>query len=510
MSALPTLTRPTGATAWRSARTPDADAPGVQDAPDSDAPGASTGPGLELVFTAIFALFGWVAGTSRLSDNSFFWHLRTGEWILDHGRVPQHDVFSFTAPGTKWVAQSWLAEVIYGALNRSVGAFGIRAFLGVTGVAIAVLVYRLALRLCRSPLRASGIAAVALACVFSLWSERPLILGLLFLVVLLWVVEVPDCFVGRHPLVVIPVLMWLWVNVHGSFALGFAYLGLHLIGRWVEGLPPWAGRERAITIGAAIAFAVTFVNPYGVSLVLFPINLLSRGEILSQVIEWQSPDFRSTWGIALGLWICLFIAAVARGGHRVSRRDLIVAVPMLLLALWALRNIAIAPLVGLPVVARAFAVDTRAPARYGRAFIVAATAAIVAVGVMVGVTAAGERDFAFDSYPVRSLRYVAEHDLLGSRMFTDDADAGYVILRYAPEQPVFMDDRYDMYPTDVIDDYFTVSEGKPGWSRVLERHDVDVVVWPRDSALSSLLAQSDVWERVQRDKTYEVWVRQVV
>jgi hypothetical protein len=28
--------------------------------------------------------------------------------------------------------------------------------------------------------------------------------------------------------------------------------------------------------------------------------------------------------------------------------------------------------------------------------------------------------------------------------------------------------------------------------------------------LSSLLSQSDVWERVQRDKTYEVWVRQVV
>ena len=125
---------------------------------------------------------------------------------------------------------------------------------------------------------------------------------------------------------------------------------------------------------------MSFVNPYGVSLVLFPIELLSRSEILSHVIEWQSPDFRSRWGIALALWICVFIAAVARGRHRVSRRDLIVTVPMLLLALWALRNIAVAPLIGLPVVAHTFAVETDAPERFSKTFLAAATAAIVVIG----------------------------------------------------------------------------------------------------------------------------------
>ena len=161
---------------------------------------------------------------------------------------------------------------------------------------------------------AFAISAAALVCVFALWSERPLVIGLLFLLVLLWVVEVPDSIVGRHPLVVIPVLMWLWANVHGSFALGFAYLGLHLVGRWVDGSPPWVGRERVIATGALIGFVVSFVNPYGVSLVLFPIELLSRWEILSHVIEWQSPDFRSKWGIALAIWICVFIAAVRAAG----------------------------------------------------------------------------------------------------------------------------------------------------------------------------------------------------
>ena len=32
-----------------------------------------------------------------------------------------------------------------------------------------------------------------------------------------------------------PVLMWLWANIHGTYPLGFAYLGLHLLGRWLDG-----------------------------------------------------------------------------------------------------------------------------------------------------------------------------------------------------------------------------------------------------------------------------------
>jgi len=500
-----TLTRtPRPATGERGASASGAVSPALT--PPIATPGRR-GVGLDAVLTALVALFGWVAGIARLSDNSFFWHLRTGEWILDHGTVPRHDIFSFTAPGTKWVAQSWLAELLYGGLNRTVGAFGIRVFVGLIGAAVGVLAYRLALRLCRSTLRAFAISAVALLCVYALWSERPLVIGLLFLLVLLWVVEVPDSLVGRHPVIVVPVLMWLWVNVHGSFALGFAYLGLHLVGRWVDGSPPWRGRERVITTGAAIGFLVSFINPYGVSLVLFPIELLSRSEILSHVIEWQSPDFRSRWGIALALWICVFIAAVARGRHRVSRRDLIVTVPMLLLALWALRNIAVAPLIGLPIVARAFAVDDDAPERFSKTFLAVATAAIVMIGLMVGVSAAGEPDFAVESYPVQSMRYIANHDLLGSRIFTDDADAGYVILAYAPAQRVFMDDRYDMYPRKVIDDYFTVSDGLHGWSRALDRSRVDVVVWTRHGALSSLLDNSPGWERVHTDATHAVWVR---
>ena len=104
------------------------------------------------VFSGVFALFGWAVGISSLSDNSFFWHLRTGEYILDHG-IPHHDVFSFTAPGTHVdravVARRAHVRVLY----RSFGAFGVRFFVGLVGAGIGLLAYRLALRLARDRVR---------------------------------------------------------------------------------------------------------------------------------------------------------------------------------------------------------------------------------------------------------------------------------------------------------------------------------------------------------------------
>src|SRR4051812_5080167 len=108
---------------------------------------------LAAAFTAAFAVGGWKIGLQRLHDNSFLVHLTTGRWILDHG-IPHRDAYSFTAPGTRFIAQSWLAELVYGLLERSVGAIGIRLLMGVCAASVMVLPYRVALQCCHDRVRA--------------------------------------------------------------------------------------------------------------------------------------------------------------------------------------------------------------------------------------------------------------------------------------------------------------------------------------------------------------------
>jgi len=464
---------------------------------------------LSAVYAAAFAFAGFTVGMTRLKDNSFFWHLRTGELILDEG-IPRVDPYSYTASGTRWIAQSWLAEVTYGVLDRVFGAYSIRVFTGLLGASIALLAYTLALRLSRDRLRAGMLTAVALGGLYAQFSSRPLLIGVLLLLLLVWLVELPQSWLGRHELVAIPVLLWLWINVHGTFVLGFAYLALHLVGRWLDGARPWDGRQRRLLTGGAVAALLVFVNPYGWRLVVFPLTLLDRGEHLRRIVEWRSPSFTSLVGAAFAAWIAVFLVVVARRGA--SRRDLVVAVPFLLLGLWALRNVAIAPLVTLPIAAAALGRGERVreesdllPFAWR---VVLAGLAIGAVGV-AGV-AAGEPDYNFAPYPVEALEEVRERGLEGRNLLTTDATSGFVILAEWPRQRVFSDDRIDMYPRDVAEAYFNFVDGAPEWSDALEQYDVEVVVWPNERPLAQLLDESRGWERIYDGESDSVWVRRDV
>ncbi len=68
------------------------------------------------LFVAIFFVCLFVLTAREISDPDFWWHLRTGEYIVQTATVPRADVFSGTVAGRPWVAHEWLSEVIIYAL----------------------------------------------------------------------------------------------------------------------------------------------------------------------------------------------------------------------------------------------------------------------------------------------------------------------------------------------------------------------------------------------------------
>ncbi|SFN95993.1 hypothetical protein SAMN04489713_103554 [Actinomadura madurae] len=454
--------------------------------------------------SVIWMALGFMSGLEPLDDNSFLTHLQTGQWILAHG-VPHGDIYSYTVPGTAWIAQSWLVEALYAAIDKTAGPSWILILDCIVNAAIALLAFRLADRL-RGGARTAQLVLPALAVSLHFWVERPLVFGILALVLLIWIVEVPDSPIGRRPLVLLPVLMCLWANVHGSFALGFTYIALHLIGRWLEGAAPWRGAERRLLQASALAFAACFINPYGYRLVLFPVDLVSRGEVLRNVQEWGSPDFRTTLGAAFALWIAVFVIVLARGPGKASTRDLVVTVPFLLLGLWALRNIALAPLVGLPVAARVLGTRPEREERRHIADLGIIALVVAAVALFAGTTLSRPA-FSFEKYPVRAMRVVEQNGLLGQRLFTTHTWNAYVIHEYWPRQKVFMDDRYDMYPVAFTKEYMKVREGGPEWRGMLDRYRVNVVIWETGTPLAGAIAADPGWRQIYRDGQATVLVR---
>ena len=443
--------------------------------------------------TLLAVVWGLKLGLEPLHDNSFLTHLAGGRLALEGG-IPRTDPFSFTAPGAPWVVQSWLAAGLYAVTDRIAGGYGALALNAVLMVSLALLVCRLTRGL-TSLLPRLALVGVALGVGAGAWAERPLLFGLLGIGLTLLVVEE-----GRlDPRWLVPAYA-LWVNLHGSFPLGAVLLVTLAVGSRLDGRP--VATELEALRWAVVGILVGALGPLGPRLLLFPVELLGRNDVLSDVVEWMAPTFTSGWE---RLWLLQLLGAAVLLVRRPRWR---VAVPLFVFgaaSLLAVRNVPVASLVLLPGMVAACEGMGSIDARRASRSALFASGALVAVGAALVVTAASRPAYDLSSYPA------AQFALLGDgtsrRIASQDFVGNWLTATLGPDAAVFYDDRFDMYPADLSADYGVLNDGGPGWEDVLDRRGVDAVVWRRDLPLAQLLAQSPDWHVVGGARAWLTAVR---
>ncbi|MBA3652671.1 MAG: hypothetical protein H0W70_00595, partial [Actinobacteria bacterium] len=426
---------------------------------------------MESLVVGTLALFGMVAGRLPIVDNSTFVHLRTGIEIARGHGIPRVDPYSFTASGHHWVVQSWLPSWTYGVLAHHLGLGWVALEQGVLVAAVAWLVARLART--GSAVRTVAAAGIAVGAGAAYWAPRPLLFGLLAFVLTITVVER-----RANPLWLVPVV-WFWVNSHGSFPLGGLWLGAAAVGDALDRRARPLGSARYI--GAfLLGMLVAAVNPLGPRLLWFPFAVGDRRNVFRSVVEWQSPDFQSRAGIFTLVFVVLGLVVLLR--RRVPWRDVLPVVVFLAIGLLAMRNLASMAVVFAPALGRALRVDADATTARPLPLNTVIAGLLTVVFVMLGVSAAAGPGIRTTVYPVAATTWLDRHGYVGGarRVATQDAVGCYLILRYGTRAHVFIDDRVDMYPVPVSEDYATLLKGKPGARRVLDRRGVDAVLWQRD------------------------------
>src|SRR5580704_6297240 len=94
------------------------------------------------IMFALVLLLGLLAMTARNAvDPDLWWHLRTGQWIVETGHVPHSDPFSFTRTGHAWVSHEWLSEVVFYELWKHGGAAGLIVFSAIITTTGFMLLY---------------------------------------------------------------------------------------------------------------------------------------------------------------------------------------------------------------------------------------------------------------------------------------------------------------------------------------------------------------------------------
>jgi hypothetical protein len=243
-------------------------------------------PGLisraDTLIPAGFLLWTFVSLVYPLFDTDFWWHLKTGELILQGNAPPQVDLYTFTDSDKPWIDLHWGFQVLIAVLHRLGGVnLVILTKAGVITAAIAIA-WRASGRSLPSWLKAP-LWTLPVIAISGRGYERPEMLSQLFLAVWLFVAF----RVEERPRLIwlLPAVQLLWVNCHALFVLGLvvgaAYVADDMArnlanGKW--GLTPPArapGGSTLIRAGGLVALAC-FVSPYFEEGALFPLTLYRK------------------------------------------------------------------------------------------------------------------------------------------------------------------------------------------------------------------------------------------
>lgn len=465
--------------------------------PARSAGSARPGPDIGWVLGAVAALVGAIIGMGTIHDNSFLTHLATGRLILADGGVPRVDPYSFTAAGEPWVVQSWLASTIYAAVEELAGFAGLRLLGGVLCGAIGVALWHLTAR-SRSVVVRSVVTLAALAIASEMLPERPLLFGLLGFALVLLALD------GRiDPRWLVPV-GWVWVNTHGSFPFAVVLVALVAVGRRLdEGA--W-GPEVRVGAWTVAGVAVGVANPLGLRLLLYPTLLAQRTEAFRAVAEWKPPDYSLWYQVAVAVALVLTVAVVALRARR--WRDALPLVVFAGLGLTSARNLVVLLVVLVPIAAGALPPVGPAVADLRRAILRPARLAVGGLVVVFALVSLQRPDVGLGAYPEEASTWMDEAGLWGpeSRVVAPDYVGNLRTAQAGRDARVFLDDRVDMYPIEVIRDYRVLLHAGPGWPEVLDRWDATAVLWRADTDLGRALADAPDWTPIHRDGDWVVSV----
>lgn len=465
-----------------------------------------------LVFLAVLWVKAIYPASSGIADTDFFWHLTYGQWIVEHQAIPEVDFFSWTFAGQPYQLTQWLGEATMGFAYNLAGLDGTKAL----SVILAAVTIGFAWLGARRFVHTSLALGLALVCnlVQIVTPMRPQLFSFALLAVATYmIVSFVDTRRVRY-LVAYPLMMVLWVNLHGGFIVGLMMIGMMATGLTVEAYLEGRLKEARKDLVIAWSFVgastlATFLNPYGVNAIL---TVLMIGGLRSSAVisEWMPVNLTTELGWFYLLNLIPFVAILAVSGVRPRLTHGLIAGFFLVFGLLANRQVAMCAAVMAPLTA---ALLSRTP-HYAKMLpsmsdqsrpVIYALIVAALVGSFPAIAAKGNGTWAATmnlQYPLKASDFLERHHLTG-RVMSDTLEASYLIHRGIP---VYVDGRMDLYRDQHFFEWYLASRATPGWEGVIEKHNPTAMLLRLDMAIRQAALATGKWKQVYEDARYSVLV----
>jgi hypothetical protein len=445
-------------------------------------------------------LFALALSCFKVFNYDLFWHLRTGQWIVEHLSVPRTDMFSFTREGMEWIDAQWIFQVVLYAFHSVFGGRG--ATLLQAALLAATLLFLLFSTPGRAPLAAKALAGfIFLLSISPRVDCRPENLSCLYLAAMCFGLERARRG-NSWWLAPVAVVQLLFVNSEGLWPLGLALAGAYAGDVFLEAWSRKAARAEARRLaawGLALAAMALFslIQPHGARAAAFPVLLLleitEKGTAPKSIISEFQPMIANGRLLAI-FWPFVVLCAAALVSVALCRRRSRVMLTLLglatvFLALSARRNLSVASVVMAQVLmahlaalaefrprllpAERFVKWCAVLALTGAMFL-SAWSLLVPVRQWDGSGRTEGLGIEMGKYPVETADYLKSISYRGNIINSENI-GGYLIWSLWPQCKVFADPRMELGGEQAILFYLETYNDQDKLARVAERFKADAV-----------------------------------
>ncbi len=432
----------------------------------------------------------------------FWWHLRMGQFILDTRSIPRVDIFSFTSAGQPFIVQNWLTEIFL-YITYQAGGLALLIFLNaVLLIATLLPVYHL----CRTASERLWPAILSACLVASclICNLRPQVFSFLLFAVFYWLLS-EFCSRRSDRIWILPLLMIVWVNLHGAFLVGLVLVGIHLVTELMSAAmdgslhePFEKKRVGKLALILACCVVATLANPETYNIYSYVRTVMQVPSSQKFVVEWQPPAVTSAQGV-FQFYLPFFLVTLVMmtSKRRPNLNDVALFLVFSIFGLMATRNSAWFLLVAGPILARYLsyldltpalflwdrtqsidpphARHPETPAQPKQYPMVNLAMAVVAFGILCFQSPWLQSRFYGASLmdaqtPVGAMDYINVHPLSG-HIFHPQMYGDYLIWRLWPQSLSFIDGRVHVFGEALVKDYQQIYRDSR-WEDLLKKYNV--------------------------------------
>jgi len=458
-----------------------------------------------------------------IRPHDFWWHVRTGQIIVETGSIPTVDLFSFTRAGQPWTNQAWLMQVLLYELYRLGGLPLVLLWHALVISGGYVAVQWACLRAGVGP-RSAALATIAAAAVgMSNWAVRPQSVSFLLFGLTVAVLE-RHRLAGSKAIWALPALFLAWGNLHGGFVFGMGLLALYGLARAADDLRAsrhlQPATRQALAVVGLVAMALC-INPQGpLGLARYVLSFFQSNTTQKLNVEFMPLSARNVDGVLFFSITVLFTALALRQRATFSTYQALALLAFGAFSLYSRRVSAWFGLAALPVFAWLLSGVWATPGRprLRRGFgilncILLGLALCVALASLPWFRPylplpAARRSFVMTAEtPIQATQVLCA---LGpeARVFNEMGYGSYLTWA-CPQVRVFVDTRIELYPGEMWRDYLAISNAQFGWEEKLREYGVNALFLARDQQETLIAAAkaSGEWWVVYEDADTTLMVR---